>query len=843
MVMSVIYIGEWLVDFGFTDIAVRNISQNHEQHITVLDAFTAVKVIQAVLAFGLVVFTIYSLGYSELIPAATVGGLALVFYGGAQIYRVSFRLNLTMYRDMLSETVGVVVMMLLVTVLSLKGATVTELVATHALARLIYLLGNMYFGTKDYRPRYFSSDKLNIFLLARQAVPLGLAGVLVSCYDSIYPIMISKLLDMEAVAHYTVAIRLVFPIVLVTQVIASVFYTPLTNYWSSDKGKFIGTQQNLMEITFFTSCGLFCLLFVGAEMIVSIFGEEMSETTAILRALSLAILARAVTTTMAIPVIICGGQRKTMWLTLLVVASSMFLVLLLVPLYGVFGAVTTYLIAEILLSAIPVIFISQKLARFRLDWFPIGKFLLATLLAVMIVMLSGAGGTFSGGVFSILLFFALSYLTGGISNRKIKALLEIVRIRTAPVYEMEQQTEIQEKKVEGDVPVAAHSVQKAKGQYKVAIACPGAGLVQRGFERMALDLFQLLRKEMDLTLYKGGGQSTGNEKRLIFITRNGSFLQWFPVHKVTGHTKYQIECLSFAISLLLAIRGRGFDIIHCTDPPLTRILYKLRAIFHLNFRLLYTEACAMQPAHYPPADHMQQISQVSYDEAWQHGIPASYMTLIPLGFYPDKFAVGVSKSDLRRKYAIPEDKFVILCVAAINRYHKRIDYLVDEIKSVNMDLLLWIDGSTDQGDPDLVEYARHTLGDRCRVTHLPSKCVGELYGLADLMVHTSLFEAFGLSMIEGASTGLPVLTHNAPHFRWLLNNEACSIDMSIPGELSRKVTEILSSRRQIAVMNISDSIKSRYDWNHLKQIYLDLYEITAAIVPGDIGVAHRFGLK
>lgn len=384
---------------------------------------------------------------------------------------------------------------------------------------------------------------------------------------------------------------------------------------------------------------------------------------------------------------------------------------------------------------------------------------------------------------------------------------------------------------------------RASRSIKVAMVCPGVGLVQRGFERMFFDLFHLLKDDLNVTLYKGGGVTSENEKNLIFISRNGWFLKCFPIHKLFGRTTIHVECLTFAISLLISISSKNIEIIHCLDPPLARVLYKFRQLFGLKFRLLYSEGCAMPASDYPPADLMQQVSQVTYEEALAYGIPQSYMKVIPVGFYPENFTVSATKSELRKKYEISEGTFIILCIAAINKYHKRIDYLIDEFKSVKGDVLLWIDGSLDQGDPELIEYAKKALGDRCRITHLPSKQVGELFEVADLMVHTALFEAFGLALIEGASSGTPVLTHNAPHFRWLMNNEACAIDMSSEGTLACEVNALIENKQQLDSLNNSEEILRRYTWKVLKKDYLDLHIETAMLAQDKIGIANKFGLK
>jgi len=826
VVMSIIYIGEWLMDFGFTDIAVRNISQDASSRVSVLRAFTAIKVLQTFLAYGSVVLAIYFLGYTELLPAIGIGGIALLFYGGAQVYRVDFRVNMAMHRDMLSESSGVLIMIILVLFFSMKGAGVMELVACHTVSRFVYLIGNMYRGSGQNRPKLSFSDSKAISTLIRQSAPLGLAGIMVACYDSVIPLVLSKLLSMESVALYTVAIRLVFPIVLITQAISNVFYTPLSNYWGSNKQLFVATQQNLVEIICIVACGFFCLLHSGSEFIVSFFGESMSESATILRALSWAILARALTIAMAAPIIICGGQRKTMWLTLFVVILSVILVVYLVPRYGIFGAVGTYLFTEIVATALPVIFVSLYMADYRLNWPPVIKLFVAAVLATAITASLPIDGSAIGGIFSLALYASIAYVIGGISNKRVETLLAIIRNRSTT-----QEPQTEPAAGEPDRPI------------KIALACPGVGLVQRGFERMFHDIFHLLKDDLDITLYKGGGANTENEKRLRFINRNSRLLRIFPIHRLAGRRTIHVENLTFALSLLFAIRGQSYDLIHCTDPPLARVLYKLRRLFRLKFRLLYSEACAMPPSDYPAADHMQQISQATYNEAVECGIPEDYMTMLPLGIYPESFTVTASKSELRKKYGIADDTFVVLSVAAINRYHKSIDYLIDEFSSVKGNALLWIDGSLDLGDPDLIQYAKEKLGDRCKVTHLPTKDVGELFAVADIMAHTALFEAFGLAPIEGAAAGITVLTHNAAHFKWLMNNEDCAIDMSVVGMLSKRIEDLMANPDQISSLSNRDQILARYSWQELKSAYTDMYVKTANLPAGEIGIAHHFGLS
>jgi len=357
---------------------------------------------------------------------------------------------------------------------------------------------------------------------------------------------------------------------------------------------------------------------------------------------------------------------------------------------------------------------------------------------------------------------------------------------------------------------------------RVAIASPGIGLVQRGFERLMRDLFEAMRGDFDVTLFKGGGANLADEVVLRFVPRNGRLVKLLPVHRLVGRTAMHTECLTFALALLPHLRGGAFDIVHVIDPPLARVLYHLRARLGLTFKLLYTEGTAMPPQDYPPADHIHQIAATTLDDAARIH-PREHMTLIPCGIYPDRFSVAEDRVALRRRHGIAEDRFVIMAVSAINRGHKRTHHLIEEIAELPGGPLLWLDGSLDHGDPELLDLARSRLGDNVRITHVASDKVGELYRLADVMPHAATFEAFGLAMVEAAASGLPVITHNAPHFQWLLPNAHCHVDMTMPGMLRSKLAALEADRATLDTLKMPAEIRELYAWPRLIPAYAELY--------------------
>ncbi|MET0362496.1 MAG: glycosyltransferase family 4 protein [Sphingobium sp.] len=358
---------------------------------------------------------------------------------------------------------------------------------------------------------------------------------------------------------------------------------------------------------------------------------------------------------------------------------------------------------------------------------------------------------------------------------------------------------------------------------RIAIVCPGVGLVQRGFERLFRDLFDEMRGEFAMTLFKGGGETKPDEVILPFLARGGRTLRWLPLHRLMGRTPMHAECLTLALALLPRLIAGRYDIVHVIDPPLARILFHLRALLRLNFRLLYTEGTAMPPGDYPPCDRLHQISAATLEDAARAGHPRDHMALIPCGIRPERFAPTQSRAALRASHGIAPDRFVILSVAALNRGHKRTHHLIDEVARMPGEPLLWLDGSLDHGDPDLPDYARAMLGERVRVTHVPSDRVGDLFAMADVMPHAATFEAFGLAIVEAAAAGLPVITHDAPHFRWMLPNPDCHIDMEAPGLLAALLGRMADDPAERASRVMQDHARATFGWAALRPAYADLY--------------------
>lgn len=363
---------------------------------------------------------------------------------------------------------------------------------------------------------------------------------------------------------------------------------------------------------------------------------------------------------------------------------------------------------------------------------------------------------------------------------------------------------------------------------RVALVSIGLGRIQRGFERYFGDLFEALCNDADVVVFKGAGEKAPRERVTTLLRPLSALTHRLPLGVVASgseYRKYKHDCFAFGLSLVPELLAGRFDILHFIDPPLAKVLrYALKAVPGAP-KLIFTNGCNLPPEYYPPGPHIHHVAEPLFRAALSDGVAPDRMTYVPCGIFPERFVASATRQELRRKYGISDSTFVVLAVSAIKRIHKRIDYVLEEVSSVDGDVLLWIDGNPE--DADLIAECRRRLGARCRITHVPSSDVKELYALADVFVHAALLESFGLSIVEALSTGMMVLTHDTPHFQWLVPFPECRLDMAKPGALAARLRELMHCGAYARSDDRSTSVKSRFGWESLKNAYADMYERVA----------------
>jgi 1,2-diacylglycerol 3-alpha-glucosyltransferase len=334
---------------------------------------------------------------------------------------------------------------------------------------------------------------------------------------------------------------------------------------------------------------------------------------------------------------------------------------------------------------------------------------------------------------------------------------------------------------------------------RIAIASSGLGHIQRGIEAWASDVAGALRRrKLDVSLFGHRTATAPHVRRLRYVRRTDRgavlatrFARAVGAWRVGISNAYDVEQAAMALPLWRAIR-RDFDILHVQDPLLASILDRTHRLGVSRPRVILANGTGESTKRLAGLSAVQELTPDAYERLVGQKKAGGLAFMIPNFIDVDMFDIG-DQAAARKRFDLPGDAFIVLTAAAIRRFHKRIDYLIAEfakaLPALPANAMLVIAGGVEDDTGELMSLGKKLLGDRVRfLTNLPRTDMPEFYRTGDLFVLTSLFETFGIVLLEAMATGLPVLCHEAPVFRYVAGPAGTFCDMTREGALAASLT-------------------------------------------------------
>lgn len=183
---------------------------------------------------------------------------------------------------------------------------------------------------------------------------------------------------------------------------------------------------------------------------------------------------------------------------------------------------------------------------------------------------------------------------------------------------------------------------------------------------------------------------------------------------------------------------------------------------------------------------------------------------------------AVPRSPAARPGRADDDRPYLLAIGDL-RAKKNLERLADAWRRSGLPHRLVVAGATG-GGPDAERIAR---GLRARGVelpgYLPDAALDALLRGADLLVHPSLFEGFGLVLLEAMARGVPVACSDLPSLRETAGGAAVLFDPRDPDDLARALHEALGRRPALAAAGRTRA--AGFTWDRSAAETADVYRL------------------
>ena len=370
-----------------------------------------------------------------------------------------------------------------------------------------------------------------------------------------------------------------------------------------------------------------------------------------------------------------------------------------------------------------------------------------------------------------------------------------------------------------------------KSALKIAFVVDRFGGRFGGAEAYGVELMRELSREHDITVF-AREYDAGCDLHLPFV----------PIKTRKGLSSW-MRVLLFARQAS-RLTHQGFDIVHshmngwCGDIEVVHVTpvrynwrvkpmgFLKRALSYISPRVqtyLQLESRRVAPR---PGHRVVAVSGLIADQLHQAYGAEQVFPVIPPGVAPADDIDPVQARDLRASFGWSDTDTVCLLVAR-NPLRKGLPTVLRAMASLPEQFKLLVVGGNAPAR-DFVRREAARLGDRVQVVDETSN-VGPYYSCADIYVHPTLNDSFGMAPLEAMSYGLPVILSPAPWcgFAQYVTHGSEALLLSHPEnftELAQHITHLATdSAFHDTLVAGAAAVVARHGWSEVASKYLELY--------------------
>ena len=348
-------------DLGVATIAVRHLSTSQRDPEELMGNVLTVRTILAFVSSVLAIGASFALGYPyEIKMAIAVASLSfpLTIFSGS--YNATFAANLRMEYAAIGNIAQAAVGLLAMVFVVNGGGGLIRLVIAYDIGILANSIICLYFARRFVRP-HFRFDFHYSRQVVREALPLGLAVLVMTAYGRIDIVLLKAFTDSPSVGYYGFAYRVVdlaFPLSFFF--VGSVFPLLSTFHADGDHAEFKKLYQRSHDLLSLIGMSIVTAIILFAPPLVRLIGgADYAAAVTSMQVLSMAVALIWLSNLVDHGLIAIGKQGALLWIAALGLAVNISVNLVLIPIYGKEGAAAATVITEAAVL-LPALFIMSR---------------------------------------------------------------------------------------------------------------------------------------------------------------------------------------------------------------------------------------------------------------------------------------------------------------------------------------------------------------------------------------------------------------------------------------------------------------------------------------------------
>ena len=256
------------------------------------------------------------------------------------------------------------------------------------------------------------------------------------------------------------------------------------------------------------------------------------------------------------------------------------------------------------------------------------------------------------------------------------------------------------------------------------------------------------------------------------------------------------------------------------------VIYKVHPEAH--FGLISMGMGMLVPLSVKRATRVIAVSQSTADDLVEHlKVPQSRIDVVPNGVGTPPDVAPRAEAQLREELGAGE-RPIVLCTSA-KRPHKNLKRLLDALASLPAERrpLTVLTGYPTQHEDELHEHARRLgIEDDVRILGWVGQDVLEgLYNAATCLVFPSLYEGFGLPVLEAMARGLPVASSNRSSLPEVAGDAALLFDPEDVSAMAAAIEQLLTDpAERDRLREAGRAQAARFTWRACAEATVASYE-------------------